>query len=162
VFASRGLRHRLKAGAESHSAPSPLLARTEPRRHYYWDLVGDAGPVDGRCDVKAKTIVVAERLEPNARVVAGIHELAHALVAEDEHAPELTYAQSELIAESVAWSCCQTRRAGLQRQQHPLPGQLGGERRPRRVEQTAALTSRLADHIEAALMPAAEPEPAAA
>ena len=44
------------------------------------------------CNSKGMTIVVAERLEPNARVVVGIHELAHALVAENDDPPKLTYA----------------------------------------------------------------------
>ena len=110
------------------AAPRPLSAELG-----YTFTIGDAGAGRRPCDTKAKAIVVAERLDPNGRVVAGIHELAHALVAEDDDAPKLTYAQGELIAESVAWCCCSDRRAGLQRQQHPVPDQLGRERRPRRA-----------------------------
>jgi hypothetical protein len=50
---------------------------------------------------------VAERLEANGQLAALIHELAHALVAEDPDAPQLDYAQGELIAESIVFSPCQ-------------------------------------------------------
>jgi hypothetical protein len=69
---------------------------------------GDTGPAEGICHPESKRIAVAERLEANGRVVALIHELAHALVAQDPDAPRLDYAQGELIAEPVAYCCCQT------------------------------------------------------
>ncbi len=83
-------------------------------------------------------------------------------MAEDDDAPKLTYAQGELIAESVAWSCCQT--AGLDSSANSIPYLASWAESADLdvLEQTAALTSRLADRIEAALIPAAEPEPAAA
>ena len=94
-------------------------------------------------------------------MVAGIHELTHALVAEDDDAPKLTYAQGELIAESVAWCCAQT--AGLDSSANSIPYLTSWAESADLdvLEQTAALTSRLADRIEAALLPAAEPAPAA-
>ena len=76
---------------DSHHELLPRLARLSAELGYTF-TVGNGGPTDGRCDTKAKAIVVAERLDPNGRVVAGIHELAHALVAEDDDAPKLTYA----------------------------------------------------------------------
>jgi hypothetical protein len=91
---------------DSHDELLPRLAKLSAELGYTF-TVGDAGPADGQCNIKAKTIVVAERLDPNGRVVAGVHEVAHALVAEDDEAPKLTYAQGELIAESVVFSSCQ-------------------------------------------------------
>ena len=146
---------------DSHHELLPRLARLSAELGYTF-TVGNGGPTDGRCDTKAKAIVVAERLDPNGRVVAGIHELAHALVAEDDDAPKLTYAQGELIAESVAWCCAQT--AGLDSSANSIPYLTSWAESADLdiLEQTAALTSRLADRIEATLMPAAEPEPTAA
>ena len=48
------------------------------------------------------------RLPGNARVSTLIHELAHALVASDRRDgdPVLTYAQEEVVAETVAYSVC--------------------------------------------------------
>jgi N-terminal domain of anti-restriction factor ArdC len=141
---------------DSHHELLPRLARLSAELGYTF-TVGDAGPADGQCNPKAKTIIVSERLETNGRVVAGIHELAHALVAEDEDAPELTYAQGELIAESVAWCCAQT--AGLDSSANSIPYLTSWAESAELdvLEQTAALTSRLADRIEATLIPAAEP-----
>jgi len=146
---------------DSHDELLPRLGKLSAELGYTF-TIGDAGPADGRCNTKDKTIVVAERLEPNARVVAAIHELAHALVAEDDDAPKLTYAQGELIAESVAWSCCQT--VGLDSSANSIPYLTSWAENADLdvLEETAALTSRLADRIEAALIPAVEPEPSAA
>jgi hypothetical protein len=146
---------------DSHHELLPRLAKLSAELGYTF-TVGDAGEADGRCNTKAKAIVVAERLDPNGRVVAGIHELAHALVAEDDEAPKLTYAQGELIAESVAWCCAQT--VGLDSSANSIPYLTSWAENAELdvLEQTAALTSRRADRIEAALIPAAEPEPTAA
>jgi hypothetical protein len=146
---------------DSHDELLPRLAALSGELGYTF-TVGDTGPADGRCNIKAKAIVVSERLDPNGQVIAAIHELAHALVAEDELAPKLTYAQGELIAESVAWSCAQT--AGLDSSANSIPYLTSWAESADLdvLEQTAELTSRLADRIESALIPAAEPEPEAA
>jgi hypothetical protein len=146
---------------DSHHELLPRLAALSTELGYTF-TVGDAGPADGRCNTVAKAIVVAERLDANARVLAGIHELSHALVAEDEDAPKLTYAQGEMIAESVAWCCCQT--VGLDTSANSIPYLTSWAESAALdvLEQTASLTSRLADRIEAALVPAAMPEPTAA
>lgn len=146
---------------DSHHELLPRLANLSGELGYTF-TVSDAGPADGRCNTKAKTIVVSERLDPNGRVVAGIHELAHALVAEDDDAPKLTYAQGELIAESVAWCCAQT--VGLDSSANSIPYLTSWAESADVdvLEQTAELTSRLADRIEAALIRAAEPAAAAA
>jgi len=113
---------------------------------------GDTGPADGVCDSHNKRIAVAERLQANGRLVALIHELAHALVAEDRDAPRLDYAQWELVAESVAFCACQI--VGLDTSANSIPYLTSwAEKTSLEVlEQTAALTGRLADRIEAALL----------
>jgi len=112
----------------------------------------DTGPADGVCDSHNKRIAVAERLQANGRLVALIHELAHALVAEDPGAPRLDYAQGELIAESVAFCACQT--IGLDTSANSIPYLTSwAEKTSLEVlEQTAALTGRLADRIETVLL----------
>ena len=111
-----------------------------------------AGPADGICTPDSKRIAVAERLEANGRVVALIHELAHALVAEDPGAPRLGYAQGELIAESVAFCCCQT--VGLDTSANSIPYLTSWAEGASLdvLEQPAALTGRLADRIEHTLL----------
>lgn len=103
---------------DSHDDLVPGLAGLSAELCYTF-TVGDAGVADGQSDIKAKAIVSAERLDPNGRVLAAIHELSHALVAEDVHAPKLTYTQEELVAESVAWCCCQT--VGLDSSANSIP-----------------------------------------
>ena len=97
----------------------------------YTVTFGDTGPADGLCNAKEKRIAVAERLEANGQLAALIHELAHALVAEDPDAPRLDYAQGELIAESVAFSCCQTIGLDTSGEQHPVPDLVGAGRQSR-------------------------------
>ncbi len=112
----------------------------------------DTGSADGVCDSHDRRIAVAERLQPNGRLVALIHELAHALVAEDPDAPRLDYAQGELIAESVAFCACQT--VGLDTSANSIPYLTSWAEKASLdlLEQTAALTGRLADRIETALL----------
>ena len=113
--------------------------------------IGDNGRAEGTCNRQTRQITIAQRLAPNGRLAAGIHELAHALVGEDEAAPKLTYAQEELVVESVAWSCCQT--VGLDTTANSIPYLTSWAQSASLdiLEQTAALTSRLADRIEAGL-----------
>ena len=112
----------------------------------------DTGTADGLCDSHDKRIAVAERLEANGRLVALIHELAHALLAEDPDAPRLDYAQGELIAESVAFCACQT--VGLDTSANSIPYLTSWAEQASLdvLEQTAALTGRLADRIESVLL----------
>jgi len=112
----------------------------------------DTGRADGVCSAAQKQVRVADRLEGNGRLAALIHELAHALVAEDEAAPQLDYAQGELVAESVAFACCQT--VGLDTTANSIPylASWAENASLEVLEQTAALTSRLADRIEAVLL----------
>ena len=118
----------------------------------YSVVFGDTGPADGTCNAQSKRIAVADRLEANGRLAALIHELAHALVAEDPDAPRLDYPQGELIAESVAFSCCQT--VGLDTTANSIPylTSWAEDASLEVLEQTAALTGRLADRIEGVLL----------
>ena len=114
--------------------------------------ITDTGAADGTCHTTEQRIKVAERLAPNGRLVALIHELAHALVAVDDQAPQLDYAEGELIAESVAWTCCQT--VGLDSSANSIPYLASWAERASLdvLERAAALTGRLADWIERALI----------
>jgi hypothetical protein len=118
----------------------------------YTVTFGDTGSADGICNAKSKRIAVADRLEANGRLAALIHELAHALVAKDPEAPRLDYAQGELIAESVAFSCCQT--VGLDTSGNSIPylTSWAEDASLEVLEQTAALTGWLADRIEGVLL----------
>ena len=114
--------------------------------------IADTGASDGTCDILQRQIRIAERLTPNGRLVALIHELAHALVAVDEQAPTLDYAEGELIAESVAWTCGQT--VGLDSSANSIPYLASWSEQASLdvLERAAALTGRLADRIEHALL----------
>lgn len=118
----------------------------------YTVTVGDTGRADGSCSPESRQIAVAERLEANGRLVALIHELAHALVAEDPGAPKLSYAQGELIAESVAFCCGQT--VGLDSSANSIPylATWAEQASLDVLEQTAALTGRLSERIESVLL----------
>ena len=115
-------------------------------------VIDNAHPARARL---GEDVEIAERLQPNGRLVALIHELAHALVAADPDAPALDCAQGELIAESVAWCCCQT--VGLDCSANSIPylASWAEQASLEVLEQTAQLTGRLATRIEAALL--AEP-----
>jgi hypothetical protein len=118
----------------------------------YTVQITDTGAADGICHTGQRQISIAERLAPNGRLVALIHELAHALVAVDDQAPQLDYAEGELIAESVAWTCCQT--VGLDTSANSIPYLASWAEQASLdvLERAAALTGRLADRIEHALI----------
>ena len=122
--------------------------------------IADTGAADGTCHIQKRHIRIADRLAPNGRLVAFIHELAHALVAVDDQAPELDYAEGELIAESVAWTCGQT--VGLDSSANSIPylASWAEQASLEVLERAAALTGRLADRIEHALLDDAD-DPAA-
>ena len=75
-----------------------------------------------------------------------------------EQAPKLSYAQEELVVESIAFCCCQT--VGLDTSANSIPylTSWAESASVEVLEQTVELTARLADRIEAVLVP----EPAAA
>jgi antirestriction protein ArdC len=112
----------------------------------------DTGQAEGIHRGKQKLIEISDRLDANGQLAAGIHETAHALVALDELAPELSYAEEELVAESIAYCTCQT--IGLRTDENSIPYLTSWAQQADLavLERAAALTSRLADRIEAALL----------
>lgn len=138
---------------------------------YVVDLNADPGPADGTCDHRQRLIKIADRLEPNGKLVTLIHELAHAIVAVelgDEHANTFDYASEELVVESIAYCCCQT--VGLDTSDNSIPYLTSWAQSASIVvlERAAQLTGKIADRIEATLLgdvdadPDPEPQSAAA
>jgi hypothetical protein len=92
---------------DSHAAYMTALERFVSELGYRL-AIADTGSAEGVHHSDRKLIEVSDRLQPNGRLAAGIHEVGHALVALDELAPKLTYAEEELVVESVAYCTCQT------------------------------------------------------
>jgi len=125
---------------------------------YVVDLAADTGPADGRCNHKTKVIEIAERLESNGKLATLIHELGHALVALElgaKHSDTLDYAAEELAVESVAWCCCETVGLNISANSIPYLTSWAEHASVDVLEQTAALTDRIATRIETALEPGA-------
>jgi hypothetical protein len=116
----------------------------------------DTGAAEGRHYATGKLIEISDQLQVNGQLAAGIHEVGHALIALDDLAPTLSYPEEELIVESVAYCVCQT--LGLATDANSIPYLTGWAEQADLdvLERSAQLTSRLADRIEAALLPASE------
>ena len=114
------------------------------------------GGPEGVCDAKARRLTIEASLQPNGQVAALVHELAHALVRVDRHDgdPALSYAQEELVVESVAFSVCGV--VGLDTSANSIPYLTAWSQNTELaiLERTAALINRLANRIEDALAPA--------
>jgi hypothetical protein len=108
----------------------------------------DTGRAEGLCYRDRKLVTIADRLAPDGQLAVGIRELAHALVAIDELAPQLTYAEGELVVESVAYCACQI--VGLDTDENSIPYLASWAEKASLdvLERTAQLTSRLTDRIE--------------
>jgi antirestriction protein ArdC len=147
-------------GGDSHAAYMAALERLANELGYRL-AIADTGSAEGIHHGARKLIEVSERLQPNGRLAAGIHEVGHALVALDELAPELTYAEEELVVESVAYCACQT--LGLATDANSIPYLASWAEAADLVvlERAAALTTRLANRIEDALL-ATDGDPAPA
>jgi antirestriction protein ArdC len=113
---------------------------------------------DGFCRPSDKLIVVADRLEPNARLAVLIHELGHALLHSEPEAAQLSHAQEELVVESIAYSVCDLV-AGLDVSAASIPYLTSWSETVsiEVLEQTAALSDRVARRIEDRLL--MEPTP---
>ncbi|MGH3263821.1 MAG: DUF6782 family putative metallopeptidase, partial [Trebonia sp.] len=111
---------------------------------------------DGYCAPKARRIVVADRLEPNARLAVLIHEVAHALLRSEPDAERLSYAQEELVVESISMCACEL--VGLATDESSIPYLASWAERASLavLEQTAALTDRIARRIEERLLAVTE------
>jgi antirestriction protein ArdC len=148
---------------DSHQALIAQLIELASEINYTVEFT-DAGAADGTCNRGTRRIAVADRLAANGRLATLIHELSHALVGLEPDA-KLTYAQEEIVVESVAWSCCQT--VGLDTSTNSIPylASWAEQASLEVLEQTAAITGHLAQRIEDALLGApaadeADPEPA--
>jgi antirestriction protein ArdC len=114
--------------------------------------VGDTGHADGVYHRDSRCIEISDRLEPNGQLAAAIHELGHALIALDELAPKFTYAEEELVVESIVYCVCQT--IGLATDANSIPYLASWAEAADLdvLERAAQLTSRLASRIEDALI----------
>ena len=128
--------------------------RARRRDRLHASTFTDTGAADGTCNRTTRRIAIADRLAPNGRLATLIHELSHALVGLEPDA-KLTYAQEEIVVESIAWSCCQT--VGLDTSTNSIPylASWAEQASLEVLEQTAAITGRLAQRIEDALLAAA-------
>jgi antirestriction protein ArdC len=101
-----------------------------------------------------KKIVVSQDLSPNQQVKTLIHELAHALVRCDKQSddPILTYAQEELVVESIALSVSGV--LGIDTSSYSIPYLAAWDRSADLsiVEQAAKLVNRLANRLEDVLV----------
>jgi antirestriction protein ArdC len=125
------------------------------------DLAGEIGYTvsfeatpqgDGYCAPRAQRIVVADRLGANGRLAVLIHELGHALLRSEPAGEELSYAQEELVVESIAMCVCQL--VGLDTSQNSLPylASWAEQASVEVLEQTVQLTDRVARRIEDRLL----------
>jgi hypothetical protein len=102
---------------------------------------------------------VSESFSPNAQVAVTVHELAHALVRCERFAedPDLTYAQEEVVVESVNFSVCSA--VGLDTSSWSIPYMaIYGE--GAEIERYAQLIDRLASRLEDVALAALPGEPA--
>jgi antirestriction protein ArdC len=108
-----------------------------------------------------KRIVISDFHSPNGRVAVLLHELAHALLRVEPPVDEvkLSYAEEELVVESVAFTVC--RGLGLDSSSASIPylAAWSDAAELATIERTAGLIDRIASRIEAAL---AEPRDIAA
>lgn len=139
-------------------APLKDVAR---RIGYSFALEALGGP-KGVCDAQAHRISVEAGLEPNGQVAVAIHELAHALVRVDRRQsdPNLTYAQEELVVESIAWSVCGVLGVDTSASSIPYLAAWSQNTDLAILERTAQLVNRIANRIEDALPGIQRPESA--
>lgn len=112
--------------------------------------VGWTEPARGYYDPVTKRIVISEAISVNARVKTVVHEIAHALVRADHRPddPTLSYAQEELVVESIAFSVTGT--LGLDTAGDSIPYLTSWSTNTDLdvLEATAKLINRLANRIE--------------
>jgi len=118
----------------------------------------------GSCDAVAKVLTINEHQSVNAQVSVTCHELAHALVRHDrwDDDPQLSYAEEELVAESVAHLAVAF--VGLDSSVAAVPYLAGWAEAaaPDTFERIAELVDRLARRLETALGAEDAARPAAA
>jgi antirestriction protein ArdC len=107
----------------------------------------------GYCSPSERKIGISAEMSGNGRVKTLVHEVAHALVREDhrDDDPKMSYAQEELVVESVAMSVCGG--LGLDTAGYSIPYLTSWSEGTdiEFLEQVAGLTNRLANRIEASI-----------
>lgn len=123
-----------------------------------------ADELGGFYEVASRRIVVSARSSVNGQVATLVHELAHALVRHDREDgdPELSYAEEELVVESVAYTVCGAAGLDVTGQAIPYLASWSEQAELETIERTTKLIDRLARRIEDPLLPANEPSTVAA
>lgn len=115
--------------------------------------IGWTEPANGYYEPATRKITISERLSGNARIKTLIHELAHALLRAEPPAEDLTltYAQEELIVESIAFTVTGT--LGLDTSGYSVPYLTSWSTNTELdiLKQTATLIDTLAARIETAI-----------
>lgn len=112
------------------------------------------GAADGFYEPATKRIAIRDTLPGNARVSTLVHELAHALVRADKHDtdPALSYAQEEVVAETVAYTVCSGLGFDTSGESVPYVASYAAAVGVDTIEKYAGLIDRLAKRIEDAVL----------
>jgi hypothetical protein len=127
------------------------------------EVTRDALPADlgGFYELKTRRIVVNSRRSVNGQVAVLVHELAHALFRHDPQPedPALSFAEEELVVESVAYTVCGACGLDVAGAAVPYLASWSEQADLETIERTAKLIDRLARRIEEPLLtPVAESE----
>ena len=112
------------------------------------------GGIGGFYELATRRIVVDAGRSINGQVAVLIHELAHALVRSDreEGDPTLSYAEEELVVESVAYTVCGACGLDVAGAAIPYLASWSEQAELETIERTAKLIDRLARRIEDPLL----------
>jgi antirestriction protein ArdC len=112
-----------------------------------------SGPTHGFYEPSSRRIVIDDAAaSANAQVATLTHELAHALLRceSGDEDPSLTYAEEEVVVESVAYTVCSS--LGLDSTGFSVPYMTSWSQGTE-IERYAALIDRLATRLEDAVLP---------
>jgi antirestriction protein ArdC len=138
-----------RLAGDSHAALFSGLVAFADTLGYAMRVETDCHGADGYCNRQQRHIGIAAALEPNARVATAVHELAHALVGQAD--ATLTYAQEELVVESIAYCVCDTLGLDTGAASVPYLTSWAESAELSVLEQTATLSDKLARQIEDSL-----------
>jgi antirestriction protein ArdC len=150
-------------GDELESCVEPLSAFAESigSRVRFEAMSAERG---GYYDALSKAIAINDTRSVNAQVKALVHELSHALLRAEpgEDDPELSYAEEELVVESVAYTVCGS--VGLDISVYAIPYLASwSDGAPlETVQACAAIIDRYARRLEDVLEPSLDPAAVAA
>jgi IrrE N-terminal-like domain len=107
---------------------------------------------DGYSQPKTKQIVIADHLQANGRLATLIHELGHAFLRTEPDVKQLSYAEEELVVESIALCACDL--VGLDTSANSIPylASWAESASVEVLEHAAQLTDRVARRIEERLL----------